>query len=105
MKTLPIDDKLYSALQERAEETGRPISELATDAIKIWLLGLKASETELAKIEAAEHDRQTTESDKPPLGAPYSFLHTARNMNLDGPTDLSTRLDDYLYGEPCDARD
>ena len=105
MKTLPIDDKLYSALQERSEETGRPIDELATDAIKLWLLGLKTSKAELAKIEAAEHDSQTTESDKPPLGAPYSSFHIALSMNLDGPPDWSARLDDYLYGEPCDAKD
>ena len=37
--------------------------------------------------------------------APYSFFHTALGMNLDGPSDWSTRLDDYLYGEPCDAKD
>ena len=105
MKSLPIDDKLYSALQERSEETGRPINELATDAIKSWLLGLKTSQAELSKIVAAEHDSQTTESNKPPLGAPYSSIHVARNMKLDDPTDMSTRLDDYLYGEPCDAKD
>lgn len=103
MKTLPLDDKLYSALEEYSEETGRPIDELATDAIKLWLLGLKTSKTELARQE--KRDSQSTEPNKPPLGTPYSFLHTARNMNLDGPSDWSARLDDYLYGEPCDAKD
>ena len=49
MKTLTIDDKLYSYLQERSEETGRPINDLATDAIKLWLLGLKRSKAELSK--------------------------------------------------------
>ena len=105
MKTLTIDDKLYYYLQERSEETGRPIDELATDAIKLWLLGLKTSKAELSKKVHAEHDSQTTESEMPPLGAPYSSLHVARNMNLDGPPDWSARLDDYLYGEPCDAKD
>lgn len=105
MKTLILDDKLYSALQERSEVTGRPINELATDAIKLWLLGLKTSKAELSKIVPAEHDSQTTESEMPPIGEPYSFFHRASKMNLDGPIDLSARLDDYLYGEPCDARD
>jgi hypothetical protein len=27
-----------------------------------------------------------------------SFLRVARSLNLDGPSDWSSRLDDYLYG-------
>ena len=27
-----------------------------------------------------------------------SFLQVARSLNLDGPPDWSSRLDDYLYG-------
>lgn len=30
-------------------------------------------------------------------GRTRSFLRTARSLNLDGPGDWSTRLDDYLY--------
>ncbi len=37
-------------------------------------------------------------SQKPKLGEPYSFLHFARSLNLDGPEDWSARIDDYLYG-------
>ena len=29
---------------------------------------------------------------------PESFLRVARSLNLDGPRDWSSRLDDYLYG-------
>lgn len=105
MKTLTIDDKLYSYLQERSEETGRPIDELATDAIKLWLLGLKTSKAELSKVVPAERDNQTTEPEMPPLGTPYSSLHFALSMNLDGPPDWSTRFKDYLYGEPRGSRD
>ncbi len=105
MKTLTIDDKLYSYLQERSEETGRPVNDLATDAIKLWLLGLKRSKAELSKVVAPDLDTQPTESEMPPLGTPYSFFHVARNMNLDGPPDMSTRLHDYPYGEPCDAKE
>lgn len=28
-----------------------------------------------------------------------SFLRVARSLKLDGPSDWSSRLDDYLYGE------
>jgi len=36
-----------------------------------------------------------------PTSAPESesFLRVARSLNLDGPRDWSSRLDDYLYGE------
>jgi predicted DNA-binding antitoxin AbrB/MazE fold protein len=30
---------------------------------------------------------------------PRSFLRTARSLKLEGPTDWSANLDDYLYGE------
>ena len=29
---------------------------------------------------------------------PESFLRVARSLNLDGPSDWSSRIDDYLYG-------
>ena len=29
---------------------------------------------------------------------PESFLRVARSLNLEGPPDWSTRLDEYLYG-------
>ena len=29
---------------------------------------------------------------------PGSFLHVARLLNLDGPADWATHLEDYLYG-------
>lgn len=31
-------------------------------------------------------------------GHPESFLSVARSLNLDGPPNWSSRLDDYLYG-------
>ncbi len=30
---------------------------------------------------------------------PTSFLRTARSLNLDGPSDWSANLEDYLYGD------
>ena len=31
--------------------------------------------------------------------APASFLQTARSLNLEGPSDWSENLDEYLYGD------
>lgn len=33
----------------------------------------------------------------------YAFLRTARSLNLAGPSDWSTRIDEYLYGDIEDA--
>ena len=30
---------------------------------------------------------------------PLSFLRTARSLNLDGPSDWSANLENYLYGD------
>jgi predicted DNA-binding antitoxin AbrB/MazE fold protein len=39
----------------------------------------------------------------PPASTPQSFLRTARSLNLDGPEDWSTNLENYLYGNAsCD---
>ena len=36
-------------------------------------------------------------------GEPYSALRRMANLNIDGPSDASTRFHEYLYGE--NARD
>jgi predicted DNA-binding antitoxin AbrB/MazE fold protein len=33
-----------------------------------------------------------------------SFLKIARSLNLDGPSDWSERLEEYLYGTKSDAK-
>ena len=33
---------------------------------------------------------------------PLSFLGTARKLNLDGPSDWSARIEEYLYGNRVD---
>lgn len=35
----------------------------------------------------------------PSAEKPKSFLRVARSLQLSGPADWSSRLDDYLYGE------
>jgi hypothetical protein len=32
------------------------------------------------------------------IGKPYSSLHFMASLNLDGPSDFSKNLDDYIYG-------
>jgi len=36
---------------------------------------------------------------------PTSFLQTARSLNLNGPPDWSSNLDDYLYGNDDQPRE
>jgi len=43
------------------------------------------------------------ESPEPEKKKPLSFLDTARNLKLDGPSDWSVRLEEYLYGKITDA--
>lgn len=43
--------------------------------------------------------RLTVETMPPAIGQPSSFLQTARELNLQGPPDWATNLDDYLYGK------
>ena len=43
--------------------------------------------------------RMTIETMPPAEGETASFLQTARALNLDGPSDWSANLDDYLYGK------
>ena len=56
MKTLTLDDRLYSELEDYSEASGRSISELASEAIEAWLADTILSESELKEIEAAELD-------------------------------------------------
>ncbi len=35
---------------------------------------------------------------------PRSFLRTAQALNLEGPSDWSERIEEYLYGRQGDAR-
>ena len=37
-------------------------------------------------------------------GQPRSFLRTARSLNLEGPSDWSERIEEYLYGRQSGAR-
>jgi predicted DNA-binding antitoxin AbrB/MazE fold protein len=46
--------------------------------------------------------RLTVESAEPPERGSGSFLRTARSLELEGPTDWSSRLDEYLYGPERD---
>lgn len=45
------------------------------------------------------------QEDSVPHPQTRSFLHTARSLRLDGPTDWSSRLDEHLYGEMLENGD
>lgn len=51
------------------------------------------------ELEPNTRVRITVESGSETKHAPESFLQVARSLNLSGPPDWSSRLDDYLYGE------
>lgn len=50
------------------------------------------------ELEPNTRVRITIESTPSPEKESESFLRVARSLNIDGPRDWSTRLDDYLYG-------
>jgi predicted DNA-binding antitoxin AbrB/MazE fold protein len=50
-------------------------------------------------LEANTRVRITVET-LPPTGPLKSFLQTARSLQLEGPSDWSSNVDSYLYGEP-----
>lgn len=47
----------------------------------------------------------TVEEQRAPESKRRSFLRTARSLNLDGPSDWSDRIDEYLYGAPNDSHE
>ena len=47
----------------------------------------------------------TIESNEPEDKKPLSFLDTAISLELDGPSDWSTNLEEYLYGVMNDAKE
>jgi hypothetical protein len=54
--------------------------------------------TEQIEIAPNTRVRITIETMPPAEDETTSFLQTARSLNLDGPSDWSANLDDYLYG-------
>jgi hypothetical protein len=50
------------------------------------------------KLEPNTRVRITIEPTTTSKKQPQSFLEVAQSLNLEGPPDWSSRLDDYLYG-------
>ena len=57
MKTLTLNDRLYAALEEESNRTGRSMSELAAEAVESWLSDTELGEAERVDIEASERER------------------------------------------------
>ncbi|MXZ67593.1 MAG: hypothetical protein F4Z17_01015 [Acidimicrobiia bacterium] len=53
MKTMTVDDGLYTALEAAADRNGRPVQELVNEAIGSWLADTAADEVDHAAIENA----------------------------------------------------
>ena len=53
MQILTVSDDLYSALEEVAARSGRPVPELVSEAIESWLVEVGIDDAERLEIEAA----------------------------------------------------
>ena len=51
MKTMSLDDRLYSALEAASSQSGRSIQELVNEAIQSWLAEAAMDDAEYAAIE------------------------------------------------------
>lgn len=56
------------------------------------------------QLEPNARVRLTMETCGDPAVQPAFFLDVVQGLNLDGPADASTRLDDYLYGDASRGR-
>ncbi|MGI9034723.1 MAG: antitoxin family protein [Pyrinomonadaceae bacterium] len=52
----------------------------------------------LLPAEMPKSNLKLVEMPKKGKGEPYAFLEYLKSLNLDGPSDFSKNLDDYLYG-------
>ncbi len=66
--------------------------------VEAWFDGKVFRPTEQIELAPNTRVRMTIEAMPPAEGETASFLRTARTLNLDGPSDWSANLDDYLYG-------
>ena len=74
---------------------------------------MSTTEAILEKVSALPPEKQEqvlefVESLNPPpvaerSGEPYEWMKIAMSMNLNGPSDMSEHLDDYLYGDKKNA--
>ena len=53
MKSLTVADALFSALEDVSARSGRPISDLVSEAIEAWLVDAAIDDAEQREIEAA----------------------------------------------------
>ena len=53
MRTIEVDEILYSALAEEADRNGLTIETLAAEAIESWLDDAEVDDAEVAEIESA----------------------------------------------------
>jgi predicted DNA-binding antitoxin AbrB/MazE fold protein len=54
------------------------------------------------ELQPNTHVRITIEESTTVKAESHSFLHTARLLNLEGPTNWSERVEEYLYGNQAE---
>ena len=59
---------------------------------------------EPVELEPNTRVRITIEAVAPTTAKARSFLRTAQSLHLEGPSDWSERIDDYLYGSERNGR-
>jgi len=67
--------------------------------VEAWFDGKVFRLTEQIELAPYTRVRMTIETVLSDEGETASFLQTARTLNLDGLSDWSANLDDYLYGK------
>lgn len=80
-----ILDATYDGEVFRADE---PIDLASNTKVKIIIEDAKVKPKKLKLREMPKKDK----------GEPYAFLKYLESLNLDGPSDFSRNLDEYLYG-------
>ncbi|MDQ3131258.1 MAG: antitoxin family protein [Acidobacteriota bacterium] len=80
-----ILDATYDGEVFRPDE---PVNLASNTKVKVIVEDEKA---EPKKLELVEMPRKGK-------GEPYAFLNYLESLNLDGPSDFSRNLDEYLYG-------
>ena len=58
MKTLTMEDDLYTALEEEAQRAGCTVGEIVAEAVSSWLADTRLDERERAEIEAARKEAE-----------------------------------------------
>jgi len=100
-KILPISDlrRQATGIIKTLREEGSVVYVTQHGRPTAVLVDYAAYEAMLTKLEAAEEHAGRARVDAETAGDRTDFLTVAQSINLDGPSDWSENLDEYLYGD------